>query len=268
MKHKIPLLVSIPHSGLKIPPPAYWLKNLDPLLLMCDVDAYVDELYRPALKGIPTVVFEWHRYAVDANRHPEDISPATVKGVDSQTLHKLKHKKSPSDIHWHKTTKGDLLIKKALPFKLHKTLIEKYFNPYHKKIKKQIEDFKKLRALKVYILDLHSMPSKGLDFHKDPGCERPEVVISDREGRSCCQDFTDLVIKAYQKAGFKTKLNWPYKGGAIIQNYGQPKKNQHALQIELNRALYMDEITKTKNKNYQQIKAQLLKAITFITQYL
>ena len=314
-KNIFPLFVSIPHSGVKIPPEADWLKIIPPSILMCDVDDFVDDLYRPALMEfqIPSVIFEWHRYVVDANRFSTDISNFTVeraeqvlqqmkkisddgKSQDTIGSHKVKtkdgnskntikalaknktvigfkstmknkpDKKSPSDVHWYKTTKGDILIKKALSQKLHKDLIKKYFDPFHKKIQKQITTFKQAGNKNVYFLDLHSMPSQGLVFHRDPGKSRKQVVIGDNEGRSCSSDFKDLVFTAYKTAGFEVALNWPYKGGAITQSYGRPKLGQNSLQVELNRKLYMDEETKKKSPQYRRIQLQLKQAIAFIVQ--
>ena len=258
------LFVSIPHSGINIPSEAVWLKKVSSSVLMCDVDAFVDDLYNPALKDfcIPSVIFKWHRYVVDVNRFSTDISPLTVEM--SKPFSPIKKSKSPSDVHWRKTTKGDLLIKKALPKKLHEVLIKKYFDPFHEKIKKQIMNFKQIQNRPVYLLDLHSMPSQGLAFHRDPGENRKDIVISDHEGRSCSKAFKNLVVTAYKTAGFEVAFNWPYKGGALTRCYGQPKKKQEALQVELNRRLYMDEKSKKKISNYRQVQAQLKQAIAFI----
>lgn len=258
------LFVSIPHSGIQIPPEAVWLKKVPSSVLMCDVDAFVDDLYSPALKnfGIPSVIFQWHRYAVDTNRFSTNISPLTVEG--SKPVVSVGKNKSPSDVHWHKTTKGDLLIQKALSKKLHEVLIKKYFDPFHKKIQKQILEFKQNGNSPVYLLDLHSMPSRGLEFHRDPGENRKDIVISDHEGQSCSKAFKNLIVAAYKTAGFEVAINWPYRGGAITRRYGLPQKKQEALQVELNRKLYMDEKSKKKTADYRQVQAQLKQAIAFI----
>ena len=262
-RQNLPLFVSVPHSGWQIPTEAYWLKKLPHSLLMCDVDAYVDELYLPVLKKlhIPSIVFKWNRYSIDANRFQTDISSKTVERAEEllKTIYKNRkfRQKNPSSIHWHKTTKGQLLIKKAIPQKTHKLLIRKYFVPFHEQIRKNFEVLKKSGYRTVYLIDLHSMPSKGLAFHKDKACFREDIVIGNNKGKSCSKKLTNLVVKSYKEAGFKVSLNWPYKGGAITYAYGQPHKGQEALQIELNRKLYMDEKTKKKNRNYKIIQIKL-----------
>ena len=269
----IPLFVSIPHSGAQIPPLADWLKNIEEAILKQDLDAFVDDLYQPALieHSIPSVFFKWHRYSVDVNRFSTDISHLTVEKSESLLKEKsgckgkaLTQNKAPSDIHWHQTTKGDQLITKPLSKKKHEALIRLYFAPFHREIKDCIEKYKKTGYKNIYLLDLHSMPSQGLSFHRDKGEKRKDIVISDNEGCSCSKQFRDLVVEAYQRSGFEVALNWPYKGGAITQTYGRPALGQHCLQVELNRRLYMDEKTKRKNINYTRVQTQLKKAIAFI----
>ena len=297
--HLPPLFASVPHSGRKIPAEAFWLKKIPPSVLIEDTDAFVDELYLPALREfrIPALVFEYNRYALDLNRFASDISPRTVafsaqeslsvqeKGAKGRTAlfakakeqliftgplpnPKRKNRKSPSDVHWHKTTKGDILIKKPLPEALHQELIEKYFAPFHRRIQQQFERLGKEARGTVYMLDLHSMPSKGRAFHTDHGQSRAQIVIGDCEGRSASSAFRDLVLKAFQLAGFETALNRPYKGGALTQSYGQPAKGRQALQIELNRKLYMDESAKTKKPCFSEIQARLRQAVGFIVKKL
>ena len=266
------MFVSIPHSGLKTPREAYWLKGLTLQLLMCDVDAFVDDLYHPVLKKlrIPSVIFKWHRYSIDVNRFRSDISSQTVEraGELLKTIYKNKknRQKNPSNIHWYKTTKGQFLIKKAIPQKTHKLLIQRYFHPFHEQLKKHFESFKRKGHKTVYLMDLHSMPSKGLAFHKDRGSFREDIVIGNNQGKSCSKQLTDLAAKAYRQAGFKVAINWPYKGGAITCSYGQPQRGQEVLQVEINRKLYMEEKTKQKNRNYKNIQIKLGLAIQKIVE--
>ena len=264
------LFVSIPHSGIKIPSEAYWLKQLSHQTLMCDVDAFVDELYSPALKKyrISFIMFPWHRYSVDANRFAWDISSQTVERAEEllKTIYKNKSsQKSPSNVHWHKTTLGYILIKKPMTRKTHKILIKKYFQPYHNRLKESLNHIRQREGGKSYLLDLHSMPSKGSSFHKDIGQLRTDIVIGDNNGQSCSPAFRDLVLNAYQKAGFKTSLNYPYKGGSITQSYGQAQSGQEAVQIEMNRRLYMDEVKKEKNRDFKNIQIKLDLAVSYIT---
>jgi N-formylglutamate deformylase len=232
--------VSIPHSGEKVPAETDWLPGLPEPILMCDVDRYVDRLYMPAVRkmGIPAVVTEWHRYVVDLNRLPDDIDVDSVIGAPNPSG------KFTQGLHWVKTTKGQALLPQPMSMELHLQLVKKYFEPFHQHVRGVYDDFRKIGLKKIYHIDAHSMPSMGTSAHKDPGQKRAEIVVSDWEGKSCEKEFKDLVIAAYTDAGFQVAYNWPYIGGRVTQTYGQPKQGQNCIQVELNRALYMDEETK------------------------
>jgi N-formylglutamate amidohydrolase len=116
----------------------------------------------------------------------------------------------------------------------------------------------------VFHVDLHSMPSQGTALHNDPGGRRADVVISDFHGKSSRQDFVELIKAAYAGAGFSISYNWPYFGGGITQMYGRPEEKHHTVQIELNRALYMDEGTKKRSAHFQETQARLTQAIQAI----
>lgn len=233
-------LISIPHSGERVPDETPWLHGLPEPILMCDVDRYVDRLYRTTLDTlkIPHVVTEWHRFVVDLNRLPDDIDPTTVTGSTNPPG------KFWNGIHWAKTTKGDKIMNGPITMELHNQLVQRYFEPFHQNVRKIYDRFRAQGAKKVYHLDAHSMPSQGTSAHKDPGQKRKDIVVSDCEGTSCEPRFKDLVIDAYQQAGLEVGYNWPYGGGRVTQTYGKPKEGQHAIQVEISRALYMDEVSK------------------------
>jgi N-formylglutamate deformylase len=235
-----PFFVSIPHSGERVPKETPWLNQHPETLLMYDVDRYVDRLYEPTLKklNVPFVKTEWHRYAIDLNRLADDVDCDSVAGDKNPSG------KFPRGLHWSITTSGEKLMPKPMPRELHDSLVVQYFEPFHAQVRKQYAEFKVGGAKRVFHLDAHSMPSKGTSEHRDPGETRKDAVISDCHGKSCSQDFLELVIRAYKNAGLSIAHNWPYFGGRVSETYGQPQIGQEAIQVELSRALYMDEKTK------------------------
>ncbi len=234
------LLITIPHSGERIPDEAPWLKGLPETLLMYDVDRYVDRLYEPTINKfkIPSVKTEWHRYAIDLNRLEDDVD------ADSVEDHKNLTGKYPRGLHWSITTMGERLMPKPISKETHDLLIQKYFRPFHQQVKDTVAKMKQAGATEIYHVDAHSMPSVGTKEHRDPGETRADIVVSDCGGISCSTWFKDLVISAYEKAGFKIAYNWPYLGGRVTETYGRPKEGHHSIQVELKRGLYMDEKTK------------------------
>jgi N-formylglutamate deformylase len=127
----VPFLITLPHSGEKIPEIASWLKGLPETLLMCDVDRYVDLLYAPALEALnlPSVKTEWHRYAGDLNRLPTDVDASSVIGHhNSAGLFKR-------GFLWTITTTEEVLMKTPISAADHQKLIELIYQPFHQKIK-------------------------------------------------------------------------------------------------------------------------------------
>jgi N-formylglutamate deformylase len=232
--------LSIPHSGERVPDEVPWLHGLPEEILMCDVDRFVDRLYEPVVNDLKLacVKTQWHRYVVDLNRLPDDVDAESVVGS-----------KNPAGmfttgLHWIKTTRGTRILFKPMSHELHENLVMRYFEPFHSDVRDAYTFYREKGATKIYQLDAHSMPSMGTSAHRDPGQVRAEIVVSDFEGKSCEAWYKDLVMDSYRKAGFEVAYNWPYLGGRVTQTYGKPEAGQHAIQVEINRALYMDEESK------------------------
>lgn len=242
-----PLLVTIPHSGERVPAETPWLSKLDETLLMFDVDRYVDQLYAPALKelGIAWVKTEWHRYACDLNRLASDVDEASVIGSSNRRgLY-------PRGLHWSMTTKGEPLMPGPISVDVHRAVVERCFTPFHQAVETVAEKIRprseRSKEAPLFHLDLHSMPSFGTPEHRDPGEWRADLVISDQDGKSASPEFFELVCAAGRSQGFQVRTNWPYKGGRITEAYGRPSEGWQTVQIELNRKLYMNEVTKRQD---------------------
>lgn len=261
MEITAPLMVTIPHSGEKIPPQTPWLNALPEEIVMCDVDRYVDFLYEPTLHKlqIPFVKTEWHRYAADMNRVPEDIDSTSVIG-----------NKNPAGMHnrgfhWVITTYKHQLMKEPMTQQAHDELVKLIYEPFHNNIRDLYGKLHQAGYTKTFHIDAHSMPSVGTSEHRDPGERRADIVVSDSKGKSCDPRFKDLVIAAYVSAGFKVGYNWPYFGGRVTEQYGDPSREMHTLQVEMNRELYMDEKTKKlKPEEAKKVQEKIAFALSYI----
>lgn len=256
-------MITIPHSGEQVPDETPWLKTLPEEILMCDVDRFVDRLYEPALAQlqIPYVKTQWHRYAGDLNRLPDDVDAGSVLG------HKTAEGPFLRGFHWVITTLEYRLMAQPMPLDTHQKLVQKIYDPFHADVKKLAEKLKQSSSV-VYHLDAHSMPSVGTAQHRDPGERRADVVVSDSLGKSCSKAYRDLVIAAYVTAGFKVGYNWPYMGGRLTEQYGRPDQQHHTIQVELNRDLYMNEQTKKLKDSHKEVQKKIEKALTYILQEL
>jgi N-formylglutamate amidohydrolase len=109
------------------------------------------------------------------------------------------------------------------------------------------------------LIDCHSMPSTVRGVH---GRLRPDIVLGDRYGTSCATELTDLTAQILTRFGYSVSRNKPYAGGFITEHYGQPARGLHAVQIEINRRLYMDELTLEKTDRFEPLRADLGRMIS------
>ncbi len=247
------LFFTCPHSGELFPPEAFWLKELDEVTLMYDVDRFVDELYEKSVLsyGWEFIKNPWHRYAGDPNRTLDDVDQSQLVGAS------LPENTFKNGFFWKQTSAGAPLLPRALNQSEFDGLFKNVYFPFHEKIKKVYSDWKSKSAKDIYQIDLHSMPSSGTDIHKDPGQKRAEIVLSDSMGKSCSAEFMALVEEVFLSHHFEVKKNFPYVGGGITKTYGRPDKGQHCLQIELRRDLYMNEKTKQKSELFKPTQKKL-----------
>ena len=107
------------------------------------------------------------------------------------------------------------------------------------------------------LIDCHSMPHEALENVAQPGATRPDVVLGDRFGAAAASSVVERVEAAFAAAGFKVARNMPFAGAYICQHYGRPSRRHHAVQIEIDRSIYMDEATIKPNANFKAFKAAL-----------
>jgi N-formylglutamate amidohydrolase len=253
------LIISIPHSGEEPPPEATWLQGLSRELLLDDIDRYVHELYAPAIQaeGLPALVTRVHRYAADLNRFPDDVDADSVQGSQEPSG------KYSKGFHWVISTKGERIIRAPIPRRTHDELVRAYHDRFHEEFGRRLQALGRKHS-RIFHLDCHSMPSVGTAAHRDNGETRADAVISDLHGKSASPRFKDLVVSAFVAQGFKVAYNWPYYGGRITERYGRPAKGHETIQIELSRALYMDERTYERLPGFQAVTARLQAAVSAI----
>jgi len=232
-----PILVEVPHAGVAVPDEVRADLLLDGDGVRRDADLYVDRLYRnaPAL-GATLVYTEVSRFVVDLNRAPDDVDAQSVAGLPSARAD------APRGLIWRVATDGTRALAAPLTVEKWRARVERFHAPYHRALDEEVA---KLRARfgSVLVLSGHSMPSVGKATHADPGKRRADVVPGDRRGASCSPSVTSASVDHFAAAGLSVAVNDPYQGGETTRRLGRPADGIHALQVELNRALYMDEAT-------------------------
>lgn len=236
------LVFASPHSGAEYSDAFKAASRLDPVALRRSEDSFVDELFASAPTfGAPLLRALFPRAFVDPNREPYELDPEMFEG----DLPDYVNTSSPRVAGGLGTvarvvTTGAEIYGGKLTFAEAIDRVENYYRPYHRALERLIHDTKK-KFGGCILIDCHSMPSVGGPMDRDPGAPRVDFVLGDRHGTSCAPDLLLFAEKLFEDNGFVVARNAPYAGGFTTAHYGRPKEGVHALQIEINRALYMDE---------------------------
>jgi N-formylglutamate amidohydrolase len=260
--HTVPLVFTSPHSGSDYPADFVTGARLDPVALRRSEDGFVDELFAAApAHGAPLLRALFPRAFIDANREPFELDqdmfsdrlPAYVNTQSSRVAAGLgtiaRVVSSGQDIYPRKLTFAEAADR-----------IDSYYRPYHKALETLISDTKRKFGYCV-VVDCHSMPSIGGPLDPDAGRGRADFIIGDCFATSCAPYITDAIERAISSCGCAVARNKPFAGGFTTRHYGQPRDGVHTVQIEINRALYMDELDIRKNANFDQVAAQMTDVI-------
>jgi N-formylglutamate amidohydrolase len=243
-----PVLVEVPHSGLLIPDDVEGQIEATPTSVLRDSDIYVDKLYQRAPEhGATLLVSRVSRYVVDLNRGPDEVDVAAVP------RHPKARHIPARGVVWRARTDGTPLLRAPLSEVQFQRRIDRYYTPYHETLRETAARLHRQHG-HVVILAAHSMPSSGRRHLGGRQLRRADIVPGTR-GRSTADGrIIDLVDAHFRSAGLSVKHDQPYRGGWTTASYGAPKRGQHAIQIELNRALYVDEETsEIKKGDFEQL---------------
>jgi len=242
VEHSVPLVFASPHSGQNYPPEFTAISRLDPLLLRRSEDAFVDLIFGAAPDfGAPLLRAHFPRVYVDPNREPFELDPSMF---DSRVPDYV-NARSPRVAAGLGTiarvvANGEEVYRGKLSFAEVRERIERHYFPYHRTLQNLLDATR--RRFGCYLLvDCHSMPSVGGPMDADPGLTRLDIVLGDCHGTSCAPAVTGLAERTLRDRGFSVRRNVPYAGGYTTHHYARPRQGLHALQIEVNRSLYMDE---------------------------
>ena len=247
-----PVLVEVPHSGLQVPPEVESEIDATPLAMLRDSDIYVDQLYQRAPDhGATLLVSRVSRYVVDLNRGPDDVDSAAVP------RHSKGRHIPARGVVWRARTDGTPLLRAPLTVEQFTRRLELFYDPYHRTLREVAAQIREQHG-RVVILAAHSMPSAGRRMLGGGEIRRADIVPGTRGRSSADGRIIDLIDSHFREAGLSVKHDDPYRGGWTTSSYGAPKRGQHAVQIELNRALYVDEKTsEIKPSDFAQLQTVL-----------
>lgn len=257
----IPIVLNSPHSGASYPRRFLELSRLDSLSLRRSEDAFVDELAAPCVGlGAPLLRAKFPRAYLDVNREPFELDPQMFVGR-LPSFANTRSLRVAAGLGSIPRVVGEAQPIYRQPLKVEDAMerITTLYKPYHAALESLIWRSQRLFDLSV-LLDFHSMPSSSPDV---AGCD---IVLGDRFGSSAASWVVEGLSFALRAAGLSVRHNKPYAGGYITERYGRPAQNRHAVQIEINRALYMDERTISRLPASQAISDILLKAIDVVAE--
>lgn len=251
----VPLVFNSPHSGAVYPASFLAASRLDPVTLRKSEDCFVDDLFGFATEfGAPLLRAHFPRAYLDVNREPYELDPRMFDGrlppfANSRSM------RVAGGLGTIARIVGDQqeIYRAKLPVAEALARIDGLYKPYHRALRALLQDQQRRFGLAV-LIDCHSMPSTGL--LRDEG-QRADIVIGDRFGTSSAPFFVETVEEALRARGYRVGRNRPYAGGFITEHYGNPVGAVHALQIEVNRGLYMDERTLSRSGGFAALKSDL-----------
>jgi N-formylglutamate amidohydrolase len=252
LRRTSPLIFASPHSGRRYPADLMADARVALISLRRSEDAYVDELFAgAAAHGAAVLSATFARAYVDLNRDPAELDPDMFNEKPPHSVH-LSSARVQAGLGAIPRISGDgqTIYRRKLRLEEAQRRIEAVHRPYHDMLQRLVDETKRDFGCTV-LIDCHSMPSSARGAHA------PDVVLGDRFGASCHPSITALAETTLRKLGYRVARNAPFAGGHTTQTYGRPAFGAHALQIEINRALYVDERTLERTNGYARVRADM-----------
>jgi len=252
IRRTAPLIFASPHSGRRYPADLLANCRIGLLSLRRTEDAYVDELFAgAAAHGACVLSAQIARAYVDLNRDPAELDLDMFDERPAQSGAKASARvQAGLGAIPRISGDGQSIYRRKLAWSDGQHRIAAIHRPYHGMLQNLVDETKALFGCSV-LIDCHSMPSSAR------GAQAPDIVLGDRFGASCHPSVTALVEATLRKLGYRVARNTPFAGGHTTQSYGRPSHRTHALQIEINRALYVDERTLERTNGYARIRADM-----------
>lgn len=249
------MVFASPHSGRSYGQRFLQDTVLSEMAIRSSEDAFVDELYSDVTHfGVPFLTARAPRAFVDLNRAVDELDPALIDGVRAGG--NSPRVASGLGVIPRVVANGRCIYRGKLPMHEVTTRLDTYWHPYHDKLQAILDRSKSMFGQAV-LIDCHSMPREAVLGQIKTSGKRPDIVIGDRYGSSAPMYLVDAIDVMFQREGFRTARNTPFAGAYIAQHYGKPQIGQSAIQIEIDRSLYMDESRIEPNENFADVKRRL-----------
>src|ERR1700681_3071519 len=262
--HAIPLVVASPHSGADYPDDFLAAARLDPLTLRRSEYSFVDALFAAAPDlGAPLLAARFPRAYLDVNRQAWELDPAMF----SDTLPSFVNVRSPRVRMGLGTiarvvASGEEIYARKLAFAEARQRVDRFYRPYHEALRALVQQTEAVFG-GYLLIDCHSMPSAAGAVGRE---DSVDIVLGDGHGAACAAPIVEAARSFLAERQFAVALNAPYSGGFTTSHYGSPQRGRHALQIEINRALYMDERSYRRKPSFERLRAEMSGLIAHLGQ--
>ncbi|WP_454851661.1 N-formylglutamate amidohydrolase [Rhizobium binxianense] len=249
----IPFVYNSPHSGRIYPPEFIAQSRLEGIAIRRSEDHYVDELFGSAVElGAPLLLANFPRAYLDVNREPYELDPRMFDGLlpPYANINSLRVAGGLGTIPRIVAENMEIYARR-LPVQEGLDRVEAVYKPYHAALRRLIARTHVQFGFGV-LIDCHSMPG---NVRVSGSNQRPDFIIGDRYGTSASAELSRAAVGILEEMGFTAIRNKPYAGGFITEHYGRPSRGLHALQIEVNRSLYIDELTLEKRPDFLTVAA-------------
>ncbi|MEQ1809851.1 MAG: N-formylglutamate amidohydrolase [Terricaulis sp.] len=252
LRRTAPLIFASPHSGRRYPPELLADARVSLISLRRSEDAYVDELFAGvAAHGACVLSGTVARAYVDLNRDPAELDPEMFdeRPPPSPQSNSARVQAGLGAIP-RISGDGQTIYRRKLALSEAERRISTVHRPYHALLQNLVAETSEQFGCAV-LIDCHSMPNNARGAHA------PDIVLGDRFGASCHPSITSLVEATLRRQGYRVARNTPFAGGHTTQSYGRPASRVHAIQIEINRGLYVDERTLERTNGYARVRGDM-----------
>jgi N-formylglutamate deformylase len=248
----IPLIFDSPHSGTTFPDG--FTCNATEWQLRMNQDVHVDELFDHVTRqGAGLLCALFPRVFIDPNRSAQEIDPSMLAAPWPGPLKETRKTRVGMGVIRKYIVKGVLMHDQALDVDDVRTWIETYHAPYHRTLADML-DRAHARHGGVWHINCHSTKSTGAAMNIDEGKRRADIILSDLDGKTTGPEFIDFAADCFREKGYSVSINYPFRGAELIHRFGDPANERHSMQIEINRALYLDEETYEKSDGFTVLR--------------
>jgi N-formylglutamate deformylase len=253
------VVVDSPHSGMEWP--ADFRPAAPPDTILTTWDAFVDELWAGApAAGATLVSARFPRAYIDVNRAADDLDPELIEGEWPAPIRPSDYTRRGMGLVRRLALPGVPMYDRRLAPVEIQARLDRCYHPYRAALAGEINRLHASFGTVIHV-NAHSMKSRGNEMNVDSGEIRPDVVVSDRHGTTADPGFTAWAAAWFREHGFNAQVNTPYQGGDLVASFGDPRRGRHSIQIELNRARYMDEARFVRTPGFDAVQRTLARFV-------